>query len=171
MRWFSIFLCWFSVVSEVIQKVQHHHDLIKAHAMRQTTFIRQCATMQLIWEVTDKEIYWSCSIVYWARVLMQLCFILIISLSKMHALFQLVLLNKPSFSKASILTLVLTAPLLRSWDRKSRFNTSDKSSPKYAANKVFFEHLKSSWSVEHFVWHKLSYSNWSYKMLALKDGL
>ena len=30
------------------QKVQRHHDLIKAHAMRKTTFIRQRATLQLI---------------------------------------------------------------------------------------------------------------------------
>ena len=28
------FLCWFSVISDVIQKVQRHHDLIKAHAVR-----------------------------------------------------------------------------------------------------------------------------------------
>ena len=36
-------------------KVQRHHDLIKAYAMRWTTFIRQHATMQLVWEVTDKS--------------------------------------------------------------------------------------------------------------------
>ena len=30
------------------------HDLIIAHAVRETTFIRQRATMQLICEVTDK---------------------------------------------------------------------------------------------------------------------
>ena len=35
------FLCRFSVIGDVIQKVQRHHDLIfKAHAVRQTTLIR-----------------------------------------------------------------------------------------------------------------------------------
>ena len=30
----TVFLYWFSVISDVIQKLQRHHDLIKAHAMR-----------------------------------------------------------------------------------------------------------------------------------------
>ena len=50
-------LCWFSVIGDVIQKVQRHHDLIKTHAVKKTRFIRQRATMQLIWEVTDKSSY------------------------------------------------------------------------------------------------------------------
>ena len=48
------FLYSFSIISDVIQKAQRHHDLIKVHAVRSTTFIRQRATMQLIWEVSDK---------------------------------------------------------------------------------------------------------------------
>ena len=57
---FSIF-CWFIVISGVIQKVQRHHDLIKAHAVRITIFIRQRAAIQLVWEVTDKvfDLYWQ----------------------------------------------------------------------------------------------------------------
>ena len=31
---FDLFLCRFSVISDVIQKVQRHHDLIKAQAVR-----------------------------------------------------------------------------------------------------------------------------------------
>ena len=38
----------FRVIGDVIQKVQRHHDLIKAHAVRKTTFIRQRATVLLI---------------------------------------------------------------------------------------------------------------------------
>ena len=49
------FLCRFSVIDDVIQKVQSHHGLIKAHTVRLTTFIKQRATLQLIWEETDKE--------------------------------------------------------------------------------------------------------------------
>ena len=37
--------------------MQRHHDLIKAHAMRWTTFVRQHATMHLICEVTDNLQY------------------------------------------------------------------------------------------------------------------
>ena len=44
-------------MSDVIQKVQRHHDLINAHAVRKTTFISQHATMQLICKVTDKCVY------------------------------------------------------------------------------------------------------------------
>ena len=33
-------LCQFNVIDNVIQKVQNHDDLIKAHAMRWATFIR-----------------------------------------------------------------------------------------------------------------------------------
>ena len=51
------FLCGFSVIGDVIQKVQCHHDLIKAHAVRLTTFIRQRATLKLIGMVTDKNQY------------------------------------------------------------------------------------------------------------------
>ena len=50
-----LFLCRFSVIGHVIQKVQRHPDLTKAYAARYTTFIRQPATMQLVWEVTDKK--------------------------------------------------------------------------------------------------------------------
>ena len=31
---FFLFLCWLNGISDVIQKVQRHHDLIKAHAVR-----------------------------------------------------------------------------------------------------------------------------------------
>ena len=50
-----LFLWWFRVITDVIQKMQRHHDLIKAHAVRLTMFIRQPATMQLVWEVTDNS--------------------------------------------------------------------------------------------------------------------
>ena len=33
-------LCGFSVIGDVIQKVQRHHDLIKTHAVRKPMFIR-----------------------------------------------------------------------------------------------------------------------------------
>ena len=36
------YLCWFSVISDFIQKVQRHQYPINAHAVGLTTFIRQC---------------------------------------------------------------------------------------------------------------------------------
>ena len=43
-------MCQFNVIDDVIQKVQRHDDLIKAHAVR----LGQRATLQLEREVTDK---------------------------------------------------------------------------------------------------------------------
>ena len=37
--------------------MQRHHDLIKSHAERWATFIRQRATLQLTADVTDKCVY------------------------------------------------------------------------------------------------------------------
>ena len=50
------FLCWFSVISDVIQKVQRHHDLIKATCREIDNVYQATRNNELIWEVTDKLI-------------------------------------------------------------------------------------------------------------------
>ena len=70
------FLCWFSVISDVIHKVQRHHGLIKATCRETDNVYQATRNNELIWEVTDKHCYLivssPSSLIGW-KCLQQLC--------------------------------------------------------------------------------------------------